>query len=417
MDIELLGRKALSILKSRFEIPEKGFLAGGSLGNVIWELVSGNKAVVNDIDIFILKDIIDFNNTKEKPIFEYKEEETNYFEEYSGMSWSTKTKGYYKIIEARNQGFNNIIDYASTTDNPLIIINSFDINCTRVGYSFENDKFYWTEDFVNFLKTGELKCCNLKTPAHSAIRLVKKAKELNAKLEDFELSLIQHTLLYSFTDVIRRRFKARYFEMYNDYKEKLQPFFIIEEDLQTQEYIKNKFDDDSKIWTLKPNIKEIKDEVSMKNILDGNSRISIFNDICLETIHKTDEYLFYMRNIYNNEILKKSWSKLKWFFDTDYIDIDVCDVDLELLNRLSVYAPNSIDKLKGYKISEQLKIVKLLLDNYKEDPIIAISILEKIKIDKDIVLDEETSLLLELSVRKQIVNDTRGKVSKILKND
>jgi hypothetical protein len=29
-------------------------------------------------------------------------------------------------------------------------------------------------------------------------------------------------------------------------------------------------------------------------------------------------------------------------------------------------------------------------------------------------LDEQTSLLLELSVRKQIVNDTRGKVNKIL---
>jgi hypothetical protein len=29
-------------------------------------------------------------------------------------------------------------------------------------------------------------------------------------------------------------------------------------------------------------------------------------------------------------------------------------------------------------------------------------------------LDEQTSLLLELSVRKQILNDTRGKVNKIL---
>ena len=42
-----------------------------------------------------------------------------------------------------------------------------------------------------------------------------------------------------------------------------------------------------------------------------------------------------------------------------------------------------------------------------------ISILEKQKVDKDIELDENTSLLLELSVRKEIINDTRGKVYKI----
>jgi hypothetical protein len=44
---------------------------------------------------------------------------------------------------------------------------------------------------------------------------------------------------------------------------------------------------------------------------------------------------------------------------------------------------------------------------------VAISILEKQKVDKDIELDETTSLLLELSVRKEIINDTKGKVYKI----
>ena len=66
------------------------------------------------------------------------------------------------------------------------------------------------------------------------------------------------------------------------------------------------------------------------------------------------------------------------------------------------------------KISEQIKIIKKFLDKFKEDPIIAISILENIKVDKDIILDDQTMLLLELSVRKKIINDTRGKVSKIL---
>ena len=410
MNIELLGRKAIDILKSRFELPESGLLAGGSLGNVIWELVSGNKAVINDIDIFILKDIIEYSDNKERPLFEYKEEETNYFEEYSGMAWSTKTKGYYKIIEAKKEDYNNIIDYVSTTSDPLIVINSFDINCTRVGYSLENDEFYWSEDFVDFLKTGQLKVSNLKTPSHTALRLVKKSKELNAKLDDFELKLIQHVILYPFSDVLRYRFKDRYFDIFNLYKDKLGEFFEIEEDLDIENYIKINFNDDSKIWRLKTKLEESNKDIDL--LIENNL---IFNDANLNSINKVDEFLFYMRKIYNNEKIKNIWSKLKWYInDIEYFDIDVLEEDLELLHRLSIHAPNSINNLKGYKISEQLQIIKKLLDKYGDDPIIAISILEKIKIDKNIVLDEETSLLLELSVRKEIVNDTKGKVSKIL---
>jgi hypothetical protein len=69
------------------------------------------------------------------------------------------------------------------------------------------------------------------------------------------------------------------------------------------------------------------------------------------------------------------------------------------------------------KISEQINIIKKFLDKFKEDPIIAISIIESMKFDKDIELDEQTSLLLELSVRKKIVNDTTNKVGRILNNE
>jgi hypothetical protein len=123
-----------------------------------------------------------------------------------------------------------------------------------------------------------------------------------------------------------------------------------------------------------------------------------------------------MRNIYNaSEELKEMWSKLYYFFqDINYVDKEISKEDLELLSRFSINAPDSIEKLKGLKISEQIEIIKKFLEKFKDDPIIAISILENIKVDKDIILDEKTTLLLELAVRKQIVNDTRGKVNKIL---
>ena len=66
-------------------------------------------------------------------------------------------------------------------------------------------------------------------------------------------------------------------------------------------------------------------------------------------------------------------------------------------------------------MSEQLVFIRKLLDIYKEDPIIAISILEKgnVALYSDLE-DEQNQLLLELSVRKEIVQDSRNKVGNIL---
>lgn len=415
MNIEKLARRALSIIKSKWELPDSGLLAGGSLANIIWELVSGNKAIVNDIDIFILKEIIDYNDDL-NPIFEYREEETNYLEEYSGMAWTTKTNKYYRITEANNYGMINTIDYISNTSEPSIVIDSFDINCTKIGYDIKEDKFYWTDDFVEFLKSGNLKVSNLKTPAHTAIRISKKSKELNAKLDELELKLIQHVLLYGFSDVLRKRFKVRYYNIYNDNIDILGGYFKIQEDIETQKYISNKYNDDSQIWFLSSIVKNnVKTKKTFEDLFLEYELV--FKDRNILQINRTDEFLFYMRNIFGNDRLMYVWSKVKWFFkDIDYVDSEISDDDLILLNKLSIHAPNSIEKLKGYSLSEQLSIVKKLLNRFKDDPIIAISILEKNRIDKDIELDDETSLLLELSVRKQIVNDTKGKASKILDN-
>ena len=121
-----------------------------------------------------------------------------------------------------------------------------------------------------------------------------------------------------------------------------------------------------------------------------------------------------MRNIYGKDNLPNLWSKLYFFFnDKSYIDCQPTEEELELISRLSRYAPNSIENLKGKKLSEQISLVKWILEKYEEDPIVAISILEKHKLSQN-ELDEHDMFLLELSVRKQIVNDTRGKANKVL---
>ena len=418
MNIELLGRQAIDRIKSEWGLPLRGFVAGGSIANIVWELVSGNKAVVSDIDVFIFDGIEETLDSKKDTLFNYQEKETKYYEDYTGMCFNTYTKDFYSIVEAERDGIFNVIKYKSNTSDPALIINSFDINSTRIGYNIEKDELYWTTEFEEFIKTGNLKVTNIMTPSHTAVRMAKKSIDLNVNLDEFEFKLLQHSLNYHFLDRIKLRFRERYLEMYNQFSHLLKDYFTIERDLEAEDYVKIHYQKDVSLYYLKP-IEQKKEKVDeFDKLLYHSSRQDIFNDDNLNRIYKSTDFLFYMRNIYGKPELKELWSKLYYFFNSaNYVDKPVSGEDLELLIRFAENAPNSISNLKGMKLSEQIELIKKFLDNYKEDPIVAISILESLKINKDIELDEQTSLLLELSVRKQIVNDTRGKVNKILKLD
>jgi hypothetical protein len=417
MNIESLGRQAIERIKSEWGLPKRGFLAGGSIANIVWELVSGNKAVISDIDIFIFDSLEETINTSNRDtLFNYQEKETKYYEDYTGMCFNTYTKDFYSIIEAEREGMFNNIRYKSNSQDPSLIIKSFDINSTRIGYSIEKDELYWTPEFEEFLKTGELKVTNLMTPSHTAIRIVKKSKDLNVKLDEFEFKLIQYTLSCNFQDRIKLRFRERYLDLYKEYSDILKDYFTIKRDIEAEDYVKIHYQKEVQLFYLNPVVNDESTEISEFDRLMYSHRLELFKeDENINLIFKSSDFLFYMRNIYGKEELSKLWKKLYFYFnDVNYIDKEVSMEDIELLCRFSENAPNAIENLKGYKLSEQISIIKKFLDNYKEDPIIAISILENVKVNKDIELDEQTSLLLELSVRKQIVNDTRGKVNKIL---
>lgn len=421
MNIESLGRQAIDRIKSEWGLPLRGFVAGGAIANIVWELVSGNKAVINDIDVFVFDGIEEKLDTDKKSLFNYQEKETTYFEDYNGMNFNNYTKDFYSIVESERDDMFNTIRYKSNTSDPSLIIKSFDINATRIGYSIEKDEIYWTSEFEEFLKTGELKITNLMTPSHTAVRIAKKSKDLNAKLYEFEFKLLQYALTYKFIDRIKLRFKERYLEMCRDHKNMLSNYFQLSKDLEAEEYVFGKTGEKVDLYYLVA--REVKTEVKeVSGGLDDFEKIiysqlpNIFNDDNLNRIFKSTDFLFYMRNIYTgSKELKEMWSKLYYFFyDIHYIDKEVSKEDLDLLDRFSRYAPGSIDNLKGLKMSEQIEIIKKFLDKFKDDPIIAISILENHKVNKDMILDEQTTLILELAVRKKIVNDTRGKVNKIL---
>jgi len=398
IDVESLGRKAIDIIKSKWNLPQNGTIAGGSISNIIWELVSGNKAIVNDIDVFIFDKMIKENeqHRQDGSLFRYKDIDISFYEDYSGLNLSTNTKDFYSITEVETNGIFNIIKYKSNTDDPGVIIKSFDINCTRIAYSIDLDKLFWDKEFEDFLINKKLKISNIMTPSHTAIRIAKKGQELNIPVDTFEYNLIQGILNRSYPDIIKKRFKQRYADLFEKYSYLIKDYFLLERDLITEEMLKESFNVEDKIYNLK----------STTDVDDFNFRA-----------YTSMEFLNYMRHM-SNSIYKEYWDDLHFFiYDESYFDKDVPKEDIDLLKRFIMNSPDSIKNLKWMKLSEQVNLIKYLLDYFKDDPIIAISILGKNRLDPYIKLDDQTALLLELSVRKSIVNDTYNKVGKILNPD
>jgi hypothetical protein len=400
MNIDSLVRTAVEKIKRNWGLPETGFIAGGSISNIVWELVSGNKAVINDVDIFHFDGQIEkIDKSDSSTLFKYQEKETKFFEDYTGISHTQINKDFYVIVSSENDGIFNHIKYKSNKKDADLILRSFDINSTGVGYSIEEDKCYWTKDFKKFLKSGGLKVCNLVTPSHTLIRLVKKADELNCKLDHFEIKLLKHSLDWRFGDIIKIRFRERYFNLFEKYKDNLSNDFETKRDKVAEEYVKVQFGEEVQLHYLVPKINE------------KNRRV--FLDDNIKKIYNSNDFLFYMRNIYGNSNLKLLWENLHFFYkESEYIDCFPEKEDLEFLGRLLKSAPGTIENLRGLKLSQQIKIVKEIFQKFESDPIVAISILEKHKLN-DIELTDENLLLLELSVRKKIVNDTRDKVNKV----
>lgn len=421
MNIELLARQALDKIKGTWGLPEKGFIAGGSIANIVWELVSGNKSIVNDVDVFLFdgvmseSEMIEFTSSGKR--LSYVDKDLKYYEDYSGLKFVTTPKEFYSIDSSEKDGIFNYIKYRSSSNDPSIVLNSFDINCTTIGYSIEEDKFYWLKSFEEFLETGNLKVCSLTTPCHTAIRICKKQDELNAKLDSFEYSLLTYAIKDRFIDTNKTKFSTRYSEMYDKYKDRI-PFYVIERREEDEIFLRTK-GIDIELYTLL--VKDHpKNNPNDFDILDNKSTgEKIFNDVNLNRIFSSKHFLFYMRNIYNNEDLKKIWEKVSYFFTTeDYIDVTIVDEkSLERLARLTEHAPGTIESLKGFRLSKQLEFVDNLFEKFKEDPLVGISILEKYKMD-DIDLNDDSSLLiLELSVRRNVISDKDHKVDRVLNRE
>ena len=399
--------RGLEYLKNNYKLPETGFLAGGALGNIIWQLVSGNKAVINDIDIYIksTETYIPDSITGGFTIKTYTPQVVT--DDYKRTYFTNRLKNYFQISEVLYDGYINTIKFKSNADTYQIILEQFDINCCQVGYDLEDKKFYYTEDFIYFLSTGSLKITSLYTPAHTLLRLFKKSDELKATISTSEILLIEVCIEAPFIyETTRYRFKNKYLDLYNKYKNELNSKFEL---FKERDHLK---EDVYGIKLTKYNIINNKDRKYIKNAFE-----KFYGSV------KNDIFLNWFREIYKNEYLENMWQVLYPIYDIkfkpqEYFDVKINENDLNFLNNILKYSPKSIINLTGKTLSKQLNICKNIFETYRNEPAIAMSILESEKIDIETYdLNDSFSilLLLELLVRKEMLdNDTILRVNKII---
>lgn len=404
MNYQNLFRQAIDDIKSKWELPPVGFLAGGSIANVAWNLLKGKNAPVNDLDIYYLSEVkttISAREMKEKQHFTKNEKWV--YEDYTGLNVGYQQKGWYTIEKVSVNGIFNNIEYKSSTNDKQIVIDSFDINCCQLGYDIEKDEFIWSKDFETFLETGELRLTNLTSPAHSAMRLVKKKYDLGATLPKIELDIICYSMdNIKFMDSQKFRFKERYANMYKTYELELNQYFKLVRDTDIEEYLINNLGVHDNIWTLEPRHIEL-------DVIKGE----------LQGVYLSKDFLFYVRNILNNQTYEKIWYKLHPIMDSsmkieEYIDTEPTDEIIDRLYKLVVHAPNTNRNLKGFSLSNQLKKFEDILKKFPNDPFIAISIMENYDLIHHNIDDEMELLLMELSIRKTIQEDVKDKVYHIL---
>jgi hypothetical protein len=223
MDIEkfLKNPKTVEIiinsLNNVVKLPKDGFLAGGSVANMLLSLYHDGtpwRFNVNDVDIF--------RPTSEEIEVEGEDmlnkgitvnTELNVMDEGYGHTFIEEDGTYYKVLSSERFGLINEVKclishghYGGNqervipeppTDNPDkymfsvtynepkipnvdpdndIILRGFDLNCCQAGVDLSNGVLHYTKEFVEFLKSKQVLVIIPYTPFHTSVRMVKKMK-------------------------------------------------------------------------------------------------------------------------------------------------------------------------------------------------------------------------------------------------
>lgn len=203
-------------------IPQVGIVAGQSVASACYELLGLGVGLFKDLDVFISN----LNRTKSeavKPMFEAETPETETLRYNSAIRGSsqlpmptvkTLSQSDELLIEPLfKSGYQLLLSYQSS-QNPLWniveishrsifqegipvsaeeLLDGFDINACCIALDMNAQRVVWTEEFESFTFRPALAVTSLITPAHTALRLLRKKQEIPFATLDLpvQMSMLQ----------------------------------------------------------------------------------------------------------------------------------------------------------------------------------------------------------------------------------
>lgn len=189
-----MGEAILTHLGSMAKLPNFGVIAGQAVASAIEDLWGAGGGVYNDLDVFIpCTGKFTDKSPKANPTARRCEPQTT-FSSYGGsVQRHLEMVQTYRIEEVRYAGLINRIYFRLPNaldrrddDHAKRVVDGFDLNAVRVGIDLRTRKLVWDSHYEQFLANRELRIARCYTPAHSLIRLLKKAEELPNVTADIE---------------------------------------------------------------------------------------------------------------------------------------------------------------------------------------------------------------------------------------
>ncbi len=395
--MEDIIRKAVELLDKKFGLPTEGVLAGGALANTINKMKFGGKCKINDIDIFMLDGIRnleyveknshtyrkDFIIPKTQQAFVRHMKENEYFNFIKKL----ETNDFVQIKTYEREGVFNNIRYVSNKDDFMIMLDSFDINCVQVGFNLSTGECFWTKNFKEYLDTKELKVTSPNSPSHTAVRIIKKRDEMEAKLDlDEEMGLLSLANMSRVIGFKRHWFAEKYFDKYKKYESELNKYFVLKHRVSKFYVDKNT----GAIKYLSVNQKTINEneiEISSwrlypKNwVFDDYSRGSVIPKIEPANIGENfkldmtmDDFTYYWRNIRKDPTKSFFWHKFQNFYKSEtYLKdfpvdkIEKYSEELDNLENMFDNCPCTNKSFADMSLRKQIVIMRWFKELYQKD--------------------------------------------------
>lgn len=412
----------LNSIKQKVNLPNKGFMAGGAVSNMLLSLYHKGTPWtydINDVDIFIIEDDKYDDNIQKLGLggFRTDWDYNEYYEEGDGS--------FYKLNSCDRDGLINTIlcsvhtgyqtrkirfrpyqledrvylpvDFSlngvahDSDHNHETILDGFDINCCQSGINLETGKIHYTDNFLKFLYSKQIELTNPGKPASTLGRLLSKIDfygdlcfcDLNKELDFIKILMDKSSLNYFFGE-------ETYDKYYHKIDKRLEEIVDITYDHENANYhieFKHTYDKDEYKYLLDLLTKQHQDywfvKLHFELLHRGVTKVKL-NKIktlfgCIDSELGYDE--FFIRCLLYNK---------------DYLDCDFHENHIKYIQKTlnSHYLiSRNIDKLN---IQKQYNICKYLKIKSNELGLYVYGLLESIEIDLfDDVRDMVDKIILD----------------------